>query len=109
MGFPGERAAVGCSLVPASRGRVGLFRVTPVTGTVRGATVTLHSAVLLPSAVVTVMVVLPAPTAMTFPLSSTVAAAGLLDVQVTALLAAFSGRTVAVSRAVSPSFKDREV
>ena len=47
-------------------------------------TVTVQTAVMAPSAVVTVMAALPGPTAVTFPMPSTVATAGSLDAQVTA-------------------------
>ena len=50
-----------------------------------------------PSSVVAVMVQVPFPTAVTFPFASTVATFGSLDVQMTFLLTALSGATVAVS------------
>jgi len=62
-------------------------------------------AVRLPSVVVTVIVAVPAPTALTLPLASTVATLALLDVQVTARLPAFDGLTVGVSTPVSPARK----
>lgn len=65
-------------------------------------TVTSHVAVLLPSAVVTVIVALPAETAVTTPLE-TVATDVFNDVQVTVLLVAFSGATVAVKVSVAPT------
>ena len=72
-------------------------------------TVTVQAAVLAPSAVVTVMVALPEPMAVTFPLLSTVATAVLLDVQVTLLSVASLGATVAVSRSEPPTVSPRLV
>ncbi len=66
-------------------------------------------AVLPPSAVVTVMVAVPVPTAVTFPLASTVATAGLLEVHVTDLLSASAGATVAVSCSELPTVRDSSV
>ena len=71
-------------------------------------TVTWQVAVLLPSAVVTVMVAVPAFTAVTLPLS-TVATEVSEDFHVTALLVAFAGATVAVKVVVLPSSKDTAV
>ena len=65
------------------------------------ATVTAQVAVLAPSVVVTVMVAVPAATAFTLPLASTVATAALLDDHETLLLAASAGRTVATSWALA--------
>lgn len=70
-------------------------RVTPVTET--AFTVTEQEAVLLPSAVVTVILAVPILFAVTVPSEATVATSGLFDVQVTSLLVAFEGLTVAVS------------
>ena len=66
-------------------------------------TVTSHLAVLAPSSVVTVIAALPGATAVTSPVAETVATFSSLDVQLTFLLEAFSGRTVAVRVALSPS------
>ncbi len=52
-------------------------------------------AVLLPSLVVAVMVVFPDFMAVTFPVASTVAILGALLIQVTFLLVALAGNTVA--------------
>ncbi|GHU98379.1 hypothetical protein FACS1894211_02030 [Clostridia bacterium] len=74
------------------------FNVTPVTETVIGAgafTVTVQVAVLLPSVVVTVIVAVPAETAVTVPFD-TVAIELLEDVQDIALFVALLGATVAV-------------
>ena len=59
-------------------------RFTPVTATVVVVTVTTHVATLPPSAVVTVIVAVPAPPAATTPLELTVATAVLLEFVVTA-------------------------
>jgi len=52
--------------------------------------------------VVTVIVAFPTLIASTFPFSSTVATDSLLELQVTFLLVAYDGKTVAVSLSVSP-------
>lgn len=75
-----------------------LFKLTLVTGIV---TVTEHVAFLLPSSVVTVIVVVPAPLAVTNPDAETVATEVLLLLQVTFLLVALEGDTVAVSCSVA--------
>ena len=66
-------------------------------------TVTAHVAVLLPSVVFTVIVVLPADLAITIPEEDTSATDGALEDHVTDLSVAFDGVTVAVSDWVSPS------
>ena len=66
-------------------------------------------AVLLPSLVVTVILAEPADLAVTKPEEETVATEVLLEDQVTVLSVAFSGVTVAVSVAVSPSVNVNEV
>ena len=78
---------------------VDLLSAIAVTGIGMGGavTVTLHVAVLLPSAVVTVIVVFPGATAETLPSWSTVAISGLLVDHETALLSALLGCTVAVN------------
>ena len=80
-----------------------LFSVTPVTATVAALTVTVQVAFLFPSAVVTVMVAVPAATAVTLPFESTFATLVLLELQLTFLLVAFSGFTVAVKVSVLPT------
>ena len=89
----GAIVAVNVSLAPIVSDRVVLFKEILVTGIV---TVTVHVAVLLPSAVVTVMVAVPAPLAVTVPLE-TVATAVLELLHVTLVLDAFEGVMVAVS------------
>lgn len=65
-------------------------------------TVTEQVAVKLPSSVVTVMVAVPAATAVTLPVLSTVATLVSLEDQVTFLLVALAGFTVATRVAVAP-------
>ena len=72
-----------------------LFSVTEVTGMIFLETVTVHVAVLSPA--LAVMVVVPSATAVTRPLSLTVAMAAFAVDQVTVLSVALSGLTVAVS------------
>jgi hypothetical protein len=91
----GATVAVSCDVDVTLIARVDADKVTPVTAML--ATVTIHVAVLDPSCVVTVMVAVPAETPVTKPEELTVAIAGLLEVQVTALLLAFAGATVAVN------------
>ena len=86
-----------------------LFRETDSTGTALAVTVTLQKAVFPPSAVEAIITIVPAETAVTLPLASTVATAVLLLVQLTALLVALSGLTVAMMVAVSPSARLRLV
>ena len=64
---------------------------------------------MLPSAVLTVIVAVPAAIAVTKPVALTVAIAVLLDVQVTDLLLAFAGASVAVSCCVPPVLIDAVV
>ena len=80
---------------------------TPVTGTSALVTVTWQEAFLPPSFVVTVMVVDPTFTAVTFPSESTVAMDLSADFQVTDLSEALDGWTEAVSCWLSPTFKLR--
>ena len=72
-------------------------------------TVTVHSVVLFPSAVVTVIVAVPAAFAVTFPSLSTVAIAPSLLLHVTFLLVAFAGATFALSFALFPFVSVSEV
>ena len=94
----GETVAVSVSVAFGANVSVVLFRLTPVTGTV---TVTAQVAVLLPSAVVTVIVAVPDATAVTFPAVETVATLVLLLLQVTFLFVALLGEIVAVSVSVA--------
>ena len=81
---------------------LALFILSPVTGCL---TVTLQDAFFqLPSLAVAVMVALPFPTAFTAPYLLTVTTLGLLLLQVTLLLSAFHGLTVALSPMDPPFF-----
>ena len=71
-------------------------------------TVTVQLAVFPPSAVLTVMVAVPAPAAFTFPLESTVATFVLLLVQVTDLFVALEGLIVTESFALLPVSNDND-
>jgi hypothetical protein len=73
VALAGATVAVNVSVPPKSRASVVLFKVTLVTATEAVVTVTAQVAVLLPSVVVTVIVALPADTAVTKPLDDTVA------------------------------------
>src|SRR5690554_558209 len=73
----------------------------PVTVTGAAVTVTVQVAVLLPSTVVTVIVAVPADSGVTTPFA-TVATVSLLVDQVTFLLAALTGVTVAFKVFVAP-------
>ena len=86
-----------------------LSNETPVTETVAALTVTVQVAVFPPSLVFTVILAVPAAFAVTTPEEDTVATDVLSDDQVTDLLVAFEGVTVAVSVCVSPAVMDRVV
>jgi hypothetical protein len=79
-----------------------LFIFTLVTGTSFVLTVTVQVAVLFPSAVA-VMIASPAATPLTTPLGDTVAIEGALVPQLTFLLVALSGETVAINVSVAPT------
>jgi len=96
----GATVAVRVSVLPTVRMADDLFRVTPLTGT--GLTVTVQVAVLLPSAVVTVTVAVPAVTAVTTP-PDTVATAGAPLLHVTFWLVALEGAIAAVKVSVPPT------
>ena len=82
-----------------------LSRVIPVTFTSGFVTVTLHVAVTpLPSVALQVMTALPAATAITFPVLSTVATADADDFQFSFLFVAFVGATSAIICTISFSF-----
>ena len=79
-----------------------------MTGIIFSVTVTLQVAAYPPSSVVAVIVAVPGHNqpvaiAVTFPFWSTEAVDGSLELQITFLLVAFSGKTVAISWAASPS------
>jgi hypothetical protein len=102
----GWTVAVNVSEAPTSRESVFLFRDTPVTGIVvlPLVTVTAQVAVLLPSCVVTVIVALPADTAVTTPFV-TVATEEALLLHVTLLFVAFAGKTVTVNVSEAPTVR----
>ena len=102
VALDGETVAVSVSLSPAVRVSVLLFSLTDSTLTAFAFTVTLHSAVLPPSDVVTLIVEVPDFTALTIP-SLTVAMEVLELVHDTFLLVALDGETVAVNDSLSPS------
>jgi hypothetical protein len=110
VALEGKTVAINVSEAYTSRVSEVLFRVTPVTGIVvlPLITVTAQVAVLLPSTVVTVMFALPMATPVTKPLADTVAIAGALLLNVTALLVALSGVTMGINCSVPPTgmFKD---
>ena len=85
-----------------------LLRLTPVTDTIGLDTVTEHVAFFPPSSVVAVIIAEPAALAVTTPDVETVATDVLLEVQVTDLLVALAGVTVAVRVWVSPTVMDRD-
>jgi len=97
----GATVAVRVSVLPTVRMADDLLRVTPLTGT--GLTVTVQAAVLLPSAVVTVIVAVPAATAVTTPPAVTVATVGAPLLHVTFWLVALEGVIVALRVSVLPT------
>ena len=96
VALDGDTVAVSVCVWPSVSVRLVWFRLTPVTGTVGALTVTEQVAVLPPSVVVTVMVVVPALFAVTMPDEETVATDVLLEDHVTLLSVALEGVTVAV-------------
>ena len=91
----GDTVAVNCTVAPLDvKVAEVLFRLMPV-GIIF--TVTAQVAVFEPVFVVTIIVAVPFPTAVTKPLEDTVATFVLLDAHVTDLSVAFDGVTVAVS------------
>ena len=109
LALSGFTVAVRVSLLPTVRVSALLFRVTFCTGTTAGLTVTSQVSVLPPSCVVTVIVAVPTPIAVTSPFSSTVATPVLLLSQVTFLLLALSGFTVAVRVSLPPTVRESTV
>ena len=107
VAFAGNTVTVREADSPTFRSSVDLFRDTPVTVITDGDTVTVQDAVLFPSSVVTVMVAVPAFSAVTLPLL-TVATEVLSDFHVIFLLVAFAGDTVAVRVAESPTFRSKD-
>ena len=101
----GTTVADKVAVAPLTKDNSVCESITPVTGTV---TVTSHVAVWLPSSVVTVMVALPADTAVTMPFS-TLAIDVLFERHITFWFVASEGTTVAVKVAVAPLTKDNSV
>jgi hypothetical protein len=83
VALAGATVADKVSVPPTVRLIDALFKVTLITGTLDVATVTVQVAVLLPSAVVTVMVAFPADTAVIKPFDETVATEVALLLHVT--------------------------
>ena len=100
----GAMVAVNVSLPPLIKERLFLFRLTPDARTL---TVTSQVAV-FPFAVVTVIVAVPAPIAVTFPFA-TVATLVLEDAQVKVLSVASAGATIAVKVSLPPLMRDSVV
>ncbi len=95
VALEGAIVADNCSLPPTATVAAVLFKLTPVTNTHVAETATSQVAVKFPSAVFTVIVALPALTAVTVPSVPTVAIELALVNQVTFLLVAVEGNTVA--------------
>lgn len=107
VALEGDTVAVRVSVAPFVKDSVCLFKVTLDTSI--ALTETVHCAVLPPSSVVTVIVAVPTPCAVTCPLASTDATDVLLLLQETFLLPALSGLTVATSVSVCPGSKESSV
>jgi hypothetical protein len=99
----GAIVAVRVSVPPTRMAVDVLFKVIPVTEIVMGLTDTVQAAILLPSSVLTVMVVDPALTAVTNPSSDTVATPVLPLLHVTFLFVALAGAIIAYRVSVLPS------
>ena len=100
----GRMVAVSCKVFPLFNSALVSFREIEVARTTCGLTVTAQEAVrLVPSFVLAVIVAEPGAIAVTLPLLLTVAMLLLLVDQVTVLLVALVGSTVAVNCKVFPS------
>jgi len=99
VAFAGTTVVVSETVWPRPIVAVEMLKLTPVTETT---TVTAQVAVLPPSTVVTVMIAVPAATALTRPELETVATLALLADQVTARFVALTGKMLAVRRSVLP-------
>jgi hypothetical protein len=100
--FAGDTFAVNCFISPTFKLSEAGETETPDTGMV---TVIEEVAVLFPSAVVTVIIAIPAETAVTIPVELTDAIPFLSDFHVTDLFEAFDGVTTAVNCCFEPTFK----
>jgi hypothetical protein len=109
VALAGSMVAVNCSVAPVSKARLVLFNDTPVMEIVGIVTVTSQVVFFLPSAVVTVMVVVPFAMPVTNPVDETVATGGALLSQVTSLFVALAGNIVAVNCSVAPVSRARLV
>ena len=111
LAVEGRTEAVSCAgLLPAVSARLEADRVTPVTGTETTATVTAQLAVMPPSAVVALIVALPAAIAVTMPPAVTVATVGVSLLHVTRLSVAPAGLTDAhTAPALPPTVRERLV
>lgn len=108
VALEGETLADSVAVDPALTVKVDLFSDTPVTDTVEALTVTAHEAYLpLPSVAVALIVADPVPTAVTWPDWFTTATEVLDDDQLTVLLVALAGRTVAVKGLEDPGVRDK--
>lgn len=103
----GETVATKVAVLPTCKVNEEEFRDTTVTETVEAFTVTEQVAVLPPSAVLAVIVAVPAFFAVTSPSEDTVATEVLFDDHVTSLLDALEGLTVAINHVVSPTVMER--
>ena len=97
VALAGLITAVRFSLELKSKPAEVLLSLTPVTETAGAITLTVQLAVRRPSMVLTLIVAVPGDLAITAP-SETIATDESLDHQVTPLLVAFAGRTVAVAK-----------
>ena len=104
VAFAGATVAVKVAVAFKPILTVGGVTVTPVVGILLpGVTMTEEEAVKPPTCVVAVIVLEPTATPVTTPEALTVAATGLLEVQVTVVFVAFEGLTVAVNVVVVPT------
>jgi hypothetical protein len=101
--------AVKVSVPPTVRLVDALFKVTPVTETEAAVMVTVQVAVLLPSAVVTVMTALPADTAVTKPPDDTEAIPVALLLHDTFWLVALAGAMLVNNVSVPPTVRAVDV
>jgi hypothetical protein len=104
----GKTVATKVWLPPGERLTALVLRLTPLTGTSVALTLTAQAAVLPPSSVVTVIVAVPAATALTTP-SVTVAIEGALVSQVTLLFVALAGVKMATRVWLPPTARLIEV
>jgi hypothetical protein len=101
VALSGVTMDINCSVPPTGMLKDGILNDTPVTDT--ALTVTAQVAVLLPSAVVTVMVAFPTAMPVTNPLDDTVAMELVLLLHVTFWLVALAGAILAVKVSVLPT------